>query len=421
VTTDSWDTLRLPAPPGTDDPDERAGRVDGPPIFPPIPERRAAAPEREVAAGDRRPGVAVVAVLAALLGALLGSGAAVLAIEARAAGEEAPVAEPATDPGEGQAPVIELNGGEEVDRVAAVAAAVLPSVVQIDIEGEGGLLGPAAGNGSGVIYRSDGHIITNNHVISGADTMVVVLADGTRLDAEVVGTDPLNDLAVVRVERNDLPAIQIGDSSNLQVGELAVAIGSPFGLEGSVTAGVVSALGRSVPVRGPDGSGLLPNVIQTDAPINPGNSGGALVGGDARLIGINSAILTTGGTPANAGVGFAIPVNTAVDIADKLIEDGFVQHPFLGVAGRDVTPEVADRVGVERGAYIESVEPGTPAADAGLRADDVIVRVEDEPVRSMEELIVAIRNSEVGASVSLTYIRAGEERTVEVTLIERPR
>jgi S1-C subfamily serine protease len=425
VTTDSWDTLRLPAPPGDD---ASGGDVDldrdaPPPIFPPIPERRTAARPPAEAGPDRRPRVAVVAVLAALLGAILGSGAAVLAIDSRTPAEETPVAAPDSEgDSEGaQAPVIELNGSEDVDRVAAVAAAVLPSVVQIDIEGDGGLLGPAAGNGSGVIYRSDGHILTNNHVISGADTMVVVLADGTRLDAEVVGTDALNDLAVVRVDRDDLPAIQIGDSSNLRVGELAVAIGSPFGLEGSVTAGVVSALGRSVPVRGPDGSGLLPNVIQTDAPINPGNSGGALVGGDARLIGINSAILTTGATPANAGVGFATPVNTAVDIADKLIEDGFVQHPFLGVAGRDVTPEVADRVGVERGAYIESVEPGTPAADAGLRADDVIVEVEGEAVRSMEELIVAIRNSEVGASVSLTYIRAGEERTVEVTLIERPR
>jgi S1-C subfamily serine protease len=185
---------------------------------------------------------------------------------------------------------------------------------------------------------------------------------------------------------------------------------------------VISALNRpGLRVGGPGGRTLtLPNVIQTDAPINPGNSGGALVGGDGRLIGINSAILTQG-APANAGVGFAIPVNTAVAIADELIAQGFVRHPFLGVAGNNLNPQLSQRTGVEEGAYIELVQPDTPAAKAGLEEGDVVVRVDDEAIRSMEDLVTAIRRREVGASVTVTYIRSGREETVEVVLTERPR
>jgi S1-C subfamily serine protease len=360
--------------------------------------------------------LAVVALVAAMLGALVGSGVVLVALERRQ-----PIAsEPAAlDPPDVVAPIVEA-GGHELDRVEAIAAAVLPSVVRIDIR-NGSPLG-ALGNGSGVIYRSDGYIVTSNHVVADGRHIEVLLPDGSRLEGEVVGSDAETDLAVVKIDREGLPTIQLGDSSELRVGQLAVAIGSPFGLEGSVTAGVISGLDRPIDVRAPDGRQVrLPNVVQTDASINPGNSGGALVGGDARLIGINSAILTRGPTPTNAGIGFAVPVNTVVDIADELIERGFVRHAYLGVAGRNLTPELSERLGVERGAYVQGVQPDTPADAAGLRPDDVIVTVEGVDVASMEELVIAIRNHAVGETVIVTYIRDGRERTVEVTLTELPR
>lgn len=397
--------LRLPAPP----------RRPGAGAFPPIPsvggdrsEDRSRPPTR----------VSVVAMISALVGALLGSGAMIAYTDSRA--EAPPTADVVRQDDEVFAPTIDANGDEGLDRVAAIAAAVVPTVVQVDVEG-GGPLGDGTGNGSGVVYRSDGHILTNNHVVEGADAVEVVLADGSRHDAEIIGTDPANDLAVLRVDRAGLPAIQIGDSSDLVIGELAVAVGSPFGLEGTVTSGVVSALNRDIPVGGPGGGMTMFNVIQTDAPINPGNSGGPLVGKDARLIGINSAILTTGPTPANAGVGFAIPVNTAVAIADELIERGFVRHPLLGVQGSDLSEELAERLGVEEGAYVEAVQPDTPAAEAGLQSEDVIVGIDDAEIRSMTDLVMEIRDRAVGDQVTVTYIRGGAEETVEVTLIERPR
>jgi S1-C subfamily serine protease len=288
-------------------------------------------------------------------------------------------------------------------------------VVQIDIDG-GGPVATSGGNGSGVIYRSDGYIITNNHVVAQADEMEVVFADGTRAEGTLVGRDVLSDIAVIRVDREDLTAIRVGDSSQLRVGQLAVAIGSPFGLEGSVTAGVISALNRPISV----GQGIrLPNVIQTDAPINPGNSGGALVGADGRLIGINSAILTAG-SPANAGVGFAVPVSTAVDIAEELISSGSVIYPYLGVEGANVPSAAAQRLGVDRGALIERVPAGTPAAEGGLQADDVVTRFGEVEITTMDELIVAVRQADVGDVITVVYIRNGEERTTEVTLVERP-
>ena len=312
------------------------------------------------------------------------------------------------------------ESGRSLDRVARVAEAVLPSVVQIDVDIDAADELLTDGNGSGVVYRSDGLILTNNHVVAGAAGVTVVFSDGAREVAEVVGTDPLSDLAVLRVEQEGLTAISVADSSELQIGELAVAVGSPFGLEGSVTAGVVSALSRRVDVDGPDGPVSLYNSIQTDAPINPGNSGGPLVDGKGRLIGLNSAILTTGATAGNAGVGFAIPVNIAVEVAEELIAGGQVRYPFLGVTGLDLTPQIAERVGVDRGALIDLVEPDTPAAQAGLQVDDVVVAVDGEPVDGMDDLVLAIRRAEVGETVVLRYRRGGVEREAEVTLTERP-
>jgi S1-C subfamily serine protease len=363
--------------------------------------------------------IATVALVAAIAGSLL-SGTLLLAVLTWR-GVLQPAGSAAAPALQVSTPTIEVNGGEDLDRVAAVAQAVLPSVVQVDIDGGDGGLG--SGNGSGVVYRSDGYILTNNHVVAQANGLTVVFSDGSEAEAEIVGTDRETDLAVLHVDRRGLPSIPIGDSGTLQVGELAVAVGSPFGLDGSVTAGVVSAVNRGpISVRGPDGDRVnLYNVIQTDAPINPGNSGGPLVNGEARLIGINSAILTGGRTSGNAGVGFAIPVGVAVDVADELIASGKVRYPFLGVQGMDVSAEVAERVGVDAGAYIEEVVAGGPAEDAGLRQGDVIIDVNGTPTESMDALVVAIRQSDVGDTVSVTYRRDGEDVTVEVTLAELPR
>ena len=377
-----------------------------PPVYPPIP---AAAPPEPQAAAPEGPSVALLSFVSALIGALLASGITVAALR-----QSAPVAADSGIPAAQQVRAPVVAAPEAQTQVEAVAAAVLPTVVQIDVKGEGALA--SAGNGSGVVYQSDGVILTNNHVVEGADELTVVFSDSTRARGVVIGRDELSDIAVVKVERTGLTAIQVGDSDDLRVGQLAVAVGSPFGLEGSVTAGVISALDRPISV----GRGVrLPSVIQTDAPINPGNSGGALVGADGRLIGINSAILTSG-APANAGVGFAIPVNIAVDVADELIASGAVVYPFLGVEGNDVTPEIADEVGVELGAFVDSVRPDTPAQEAGLRHGDVITALDDLEIESMDDLIIAIRNADVGDEVTLTYVRDGRERTTDVKLVERP-
>jgi putative serine protease PepD len=314
-----------------------------------------------------------------------------------------------------------VENGEGLDRVAAVAETVLPSVVRVDIEGADGAA--AAGNGSGVIYSSDGHIVTNNHVVAQGGDLEVLFNDGSRAEARVIGTDPRNDLAVIKVEREGLPTLRIGDSSALKVGELAVAIGSPFGLDGTVTAGVVSALNRPIQVNDPsEGTLTLPNVIQTDASINPGNSGGPLVNGEGELVGINSAILTRGGfgQPANAGVGFAIPSATAMHVVDLLIEQGEIRYAFLGVSGDNLSRDLAERVGVEEGAYVRDVLQGTPAEEAGLVEGDVIVAIGGVEIDSMETLMVEIMRRDIGETVSVTYIRGGERRTAEATLSERP-
>ncbi|MEX2549934.1 MAG: trypsin-like peptidase domain-containing protein [Nitriliruptoraceae bacterium] len=327
------------------------------------------------------------------------------------------------------APVIEpLTQGSIVP---AVAEAVTPSVVRIDVrargeDGEDGS-GPGgqSGLGSGVIYRSDGYIITNHHVVERGGTVEVRLASGDVLPAEIVGSDELNDIAVVRIDADDLPAINIrAQDEPLIVGETVIAIGSPFGLDASVTAGVISALNRELRLDEQNpGEGVLtiPSIVQTDAAINPGNSGGALVDAQGRLVGINTAILS--GTGANQGVGFAVPAAQAVESADQLIEQGFVRHALLGIAGRDISAEDAESLGLpdSRGAIIETVQEGTGAAEVGLRPGDVIMSVDGEPLATMSELVAAVRDRSPGDIVELEVFRDGEEFDLEVELSERPR
>jgi putative serine protease PepD len=379
-----------------------AGPAPRPPVFPRVPTVR-----RRRRGGRRLVSTVVIAGLA-------GGVVAIAADRALAPGPTpAPIATDLPDEPVRSAPTDEMARGT----VARVAAAVLPSVVRINRATADRFQG--VGNGSGVVYRADGLIVTNNHVVEAPGGIEVVLSDGRPMTAEIVGTDPLNDLAVIRVDRDDLTPIVLDGSPGPRVGDLAIAVGSPFGLDATVTVGVVSALGRSIHAGGEGGDRVyLPEVLQTDAPINPGNSGGALVDRSGHLIGINSAILTSG-QAASAGVGFAIPVDTVVDVADELIATGRVRHPLLGVSGGPVGAQVAARLGVDAGAWIHDVTPGTPAAHAGLAPDDVIVGVDDRAIQSMEELSIAIRDRAVGDRVTISYVRGGQRRRVEVVLVER--
>ena len=374
----------------------------------------------------RRP---VGLVIGAVLGAVIGTGGTLLLADALPEREQEQATEDVSEPDLPDAvfaPTIEPLSESSI--VPAVAEAVTPSVVRIDVRaGADDELGPAgqSGLGSGVVYRSDGHIVTNHHVIENAETVEVRLASGDVLEAEVVGSDELNDIAVVKVDADDLPAINLrGPAEPLLVGETVIAIGSPFGLDASVTAGVISALNREIRLDevGPgQGVRTIPSIVQTDAAINPGNSGGALVDAQGRLVGINTAILTRSG--ASQGVGFAVPADQAVDSADQLIEQGFVRHPLLGIAGQDVSAEIADELGLpaRRGAIVESVQPGTGAAEADLRPGDVIVNVDGEPLITMSQLVAEVRGRDPGEVIVLEIFRDGELRDVEVELGELPR
>ncbi|MCG5510829.1 DegQ family serine endoprotease [Ectothiorhodospira lacustris] len=270
------------------------------------------------------------------------------------------------------------------------------------------------GLGSGVILDAGrGFILTNDHVIRNADEIVVTLHDGRRLDAKVIGTDQATDLAVLQVEAEGLKALPAADSDALKVGDFVVAIGNPFGLGQTVTSGIVSALGRT---------GLsveaYEDFIQTDASINPGNSGGALVNLRGELVGINSAILTRGG--GNIGIGFAIPVNMALQVMDHLVEYGEVRRGRLGVSVQDLTPDLARAFGIEqtRGAVIARVEPASPGARAGLKEGDVVTRVNGRAVRNAAELRNAIGLLRVGATVELEVLRDKRSRVIRAQVSE---
>ncbi|WP_232203520.1 S1C family serine protease [Rubrobacter xylanophilus] len=309
--------------------------------------------------------------------------------------------------------------------VARVAAKVEPSVVQVNTRAiQLTPFGPESqsGVGSGVIYREDGYIITNNHVVEGADEVNVAFADGSTERGRVVGSDPRTDIAVVKVDRDSLPAAAFSDAEPV-VGQLAVAIGSPSGFESTVTAGVVSGLDREIPPQ-LTGTGYqipsLTGLIQTDAAISPGSSGGALANRSGEIIGINVAYL-----PPQTGaesIGFAIPASVATSVADQLIESGEVRAPFLGIVPVDLTSQEAELYGLEvtSGALVARVEPGSPADEAGLRRGDIIVALDGTEIRSSGDLYSALRDYRPGDEVRLTVVRNGERQRIEVTLGERP-
>jgi putative serine protease PepD len=282
--------------------------------------------------------------------------------------------------------------------VAAVAKALMPSVVQLETGG---------GLGSGVVYDEGGLILTAAHVVEGSTDVVVRLSDGRRVDGEVLGTDPATDIAVIDAEADDLEAATLAIDVPLEVGQTAIAIGSPFGLDSSVTAGIVSAVGRTLETQ--DGGAV--STVQTDAPINPGNSGGALVDRTGRVIGINDAILSDGGD--NAGIGFAIPIDTAYQVAQALVKG---ETPVIGFLG--VTP--TDGTGDRPGALVTSIIPGSGADEAGVQDGDLIVRFKDEPIESAADLIATIRATQPGTTATMEIVRDGQSQELTVTIGEPP-
>jgi serine protease Do len=314
----------------------------------------------------------------------------------------------------------------EDEPVARVAAEVEPSVVQVNVSGvQQTPFGTQQeeGIGSGVIYREDGYIVTNSHVVQGADEVEVAFADGTTERGEVVGTDRTTDLAVIRVNRDNLPAASFGDGRDLLVGQLAVAIGSPSGFQSTVTSGIISGLGRELSPQLTGGSAQDPSLvdlIQTDAAVSPGSSGGALANRDGEVIGINIAYLPPDQTGAES-IGFAIPSYTVVSVADQLIQDGVAAQPYLGIYLSDLTPEAARRFDTqtEYGVLVEEVESGGPADSAGLKRGDIITALDSADVRSSGDLLSALRRHRPGDSVEMTVLRDGKQLGVELRLGER--
>ncbi len=288
--------------------------------------------------------------------------------------------------------------------------------------------------GSGFVFDDEGHILTNAHVVEGAEDITVEIGDdGEQRKATLVGTDPSSDVAVLDVEENDdLTSLELGDSSGVEVGDPVVAIGNPFGLDRTVTSGIVSAKQRQI--QAPNGFSIS-DVIQTDAAVNPGNSGGPLLDSAGRVIGINSQIASTSG--ANDGVAFAVPIATAQDVVTQLLDNGSVERAYLGLTGGDVNPDIAQALELEAdtGAIIEQVFDGGPAAESGLRGSDgqttvggqafpsggdVITELDGQPIEGMEDVITAVNSGQPGDELVLTILRDGSQQELTVTLGERP-
>jgi putative serine protease PepD len=304
--------------------------------------------------------------------------------------------------------------------VEGVAATVVPSVVNVAITQNSPFGGVVSGNGSGIVLTADGYILTNNHVVQGAASIIVRL--GARNEtARVVGTDPASDLAVIKVAATGLPAASIGNSANLVVGQVVIAVGSPFGLDKTVTEGIVSALHRS---NLGTGAAAYTNLIQTDAAINPGNSGGGLFDINGRLIGVNTLIESPSGqlgAPQSGGIGFAIPIDYAKFIADQIIAGKKVQHPYLGVGSATVDSVLAAQVhlSVTSGALIQQVASGSPAEAAGIKVGDIIVSMGGQSIATSDDLLAAVRNFHIGQKVPVELVRKSTRMTVEVTIGSR--
>jgi putative serine protease PepD len=305
--------------------------------------------------------------------------------------------------------------------VAKVAAAVLPSVVKLDVAGAEG-----AGSGSGVIISSDGRILTNNHVAEVAEnggSITISFSDGSTAPAEIVGLDPITDIAVVQAQGvSGLTPATIGRSADLEVGEDVVAIGSPYGLDATVTSGIVSALGRPVDVgRDAEGNVTAYPAVQTDAAINPGNSGGPLVDSQGRVVGINSSIRTSGTSAVgessgSIGLGFAIPIDDVLPIVEQINAGEEPTHALLGISVQPVQSAADGGAPVDAGAQVAEVSPGSAAEEAGLEEGDVVTGVDDTRIADPDSLITTVRSYRPGDEVEVTYLRGGDEETTTLTL-----
>jgi serine protease Do len=298
--------------------------------------------------------------------------------------------------------------------------------------------------GSGFVWDTAGHIVTNNHVVDGATQISVTFADGTTASAKLVGADPDSDLAVIQVSvpASQLHPVQVGDSTQVKVGQFAIAIGNPYGEQNTMTTGIISALGRSLPVENPvsvtqGGTYSIPDVIQTDASINPGNSGGVLLNSDGQVIGVTAAIESPNGT--SAGIGFAIPSAIVQRVIPALIKTGHYDHPYLGISGTTLKPGAAQAMNLksdQRGALVISVTPNGPSAKAGVQGGnsqttvnglqaqiggDVITAIDNQPVKSFDDIVAYLaRSTNVNQTVTLTILRNGKEQTIKVILSARP-
>jgi S1-C subfamily serine protease len=298
--------------------------------------------------------------------------------------------------------------------VVGVAERLTPSVASLRVvqrDGRGGIL---PGAGSGVVISPDGDVITSAHVVAGAARGSATFVDGRETRFEIVGRDPLSDLAVLRLDSRDLQQAELGDATGLRVGQLVVAIGNPLGFAGSVTAGVVSALGRALPVGSGRATRLVENVIQTDAALNPGSSGGALADGSGRVVGINTAV-------AGVGLGLAVPIDDATrKIVSSLMRDGRVRRAYIGITGgsRPLPPRPAAQVGRTLGVEIMSVVAGSPGADAGLRSGDIILEVDDRPIEDVADLQRLMVGEALGGPMQVRVWRDGGIRAIPVQPIE---
>ncbi len=293
--------------------------------------------------------------------------------------------------------------------VVGVAEKLGPSVANLRVG--------RRGSGSGVVITPDGFMLTNAHVVGAATRVTASFTSGATTNASVVGVDPLSDLALIRAQDGGLPAATLGDAATLRVGQLVVAIGNPNGLSGTVTAGVVSALGRSMPARDGSATRMIDDVIQTDAALNPGNSGGALVAGDEQVIGINTAV-------AGVGLGLAIPINaTTRKIISALMQEGRVRRAWIGIAGgaRPVGPRTAAMVGRDRAVEVVEIVDGSPAADAGIRPEDLIVAVDGVPVRGVDDLQRLLDSEHIGVATTLEVVRDGARLEAVVRPVELAR
>jgi S1-C subfamily serine protease len=407
-------------------PSELAGGVDAQPVDA-EPDSSAASPS-DISATGTRPFSAgprattallsardvdrrlwTVALMAGVVGALFASGAGVVAGQYH---HTTTVVRPIEQVVQAN-PYVTIAANPKAQDIVDVAARMRPTIVELLVTSNG-----ANGSGSGVIFTPDGYILTNDHVVAGAQSVVAVMSDGRHIGCRLIGTDKATDIAVVKMQNSNPQSVAVlGTSTQLKVGQLAIAIGSPLGLTGgpSVTSGIISAVDREVdPGSGPP----LIDMIQTDAAIEPGSSGGALVDGNGMVIGITTAIAL--GDQSMQTLGFATPIEVARDVANQILSTGKVTHAWLGVEGADVDVAAAKVLSIPGGAVVQSVDEHSPAARAGVAATDIVTAFAGQAIDTMSSLEISVRQHRPGDHVAISYIHQGETRTTDVVLLERP-